>query len=47
MLSSELEEQIELTASFAGAYEAPEDVTSVSPAYIIETSREMIANTVV
>ena len=35
------EEQIDVTASFSGAYELPEDVTSVSPAYIIETSREV------
>ena len=35
------EEQIQLTASFSGAYKLPEDVTSVSPAYIIETSREV------
>ena len=31
----------DLTASFSGAYKTPEDVTSVSPAYIIETSREV------
>ena len=35
------EEQIELTASFSGAYKLPEDVTSVSPAYILETRREV------
>ena len=35
------DEQIEITASLSGAYEVPEDVTSVSPAYIIKTSREV------
>ena len=35
------DEEIELAASFSGAYKTPEDVTSVSPAYIIETSSKM------
>lgn len=35
------EEQVNLAAGFSDAYEIPEDVESVSPAYVFRTHREL------
>ena len=39
--ATEKEEQMYLTTSFSGAYEMPDGVESVSPGYIIKTTREV------
>jgi len=38
------DEHVDISTSFAGAYETPEGIASVSPAYTIETSREVKFN---